>query len=231
MAKGGIMGKEYPGIREGAVAIPAMGFATDEWRARAGTLHAAHPELRLIRRDGDLCGPSGRILHACHSVEQVECAIQRGHGFCSVSWADAETLARHRVAHVRASTWAVRRPDARDWCVARSVLVNPDPARAEAMVMDPDGPCYAYYQRILPMTNHPDAETLMRACVLFGTPTTVRDRLTALSQDAPFGSLALIDHDWPDATAARISHSLFAERVMPDAKAPMRHNQGKLEYA
>lgn len=140
----------------------------------------------------------------------------QGYAPLSVSWLDSDALARHWAACVTGCTHAARRARPQDWRVARSVIVHPDPAQAEAMAKHPDSPCRAYYRDHAAIGADDAAiDALIDGCVLYGTATQVLAKLRAITDVSVwFGTLVVIDHDWPDAKSARQSLALLADALL-----------------
>lgn len=134
----------------------------------------------------------------------------------SVSWLGADALARHWAACVTGSTHAARRARPEDWRIARTVVLHPDAARAEALAKHPDSPCRAYYRAHAAIgADDAAVDAVIDGCVLYGTPAMVRERICEIVDvSVRFGTLALIDHDWPDAGVARQSMALLADMVL-----------------
>ncbi|WP_323764824.1 hypothetical protein [Marinovum sp.] len=178
------------------------------------------------RRTGPLAAPT-----AC--ADAVRAGSARGHAPFSVSWLDSDMLARHWAAHVTGCTHSGRCARAQDWRVARTVIVDPDAARAEALAKAPGSPCRDYYRKTLPAGACDTAlEALIDACVLFGSPGDVMARIAALTEvSASFGTLTLIDHAWPDAARARRSMMLFAEAMLDSHHSLTQRKVRKLELA
>ncbi len=133
----------------------------------------------------------------------------------SVSWVGADMLSRHWSAHVTGCTYAARKASPADWRVARTVLVNDNADLAEALAKAPDSPCRSYYACALgPGAESAAVDRLIDACVLYGDPASVAQKLARLRQvSADFGTLVFVDHAWADLTRARASMVLFADVV------------------
>ncbi|PJE37053.1 hypothetical protein CVM52_08845 [Pseudooceanicola lipolyticus] len=192
------------------------------------------PELVAV--DGNPRRQNGRTAGALVApaigASTVRAQSRQGHAPLSVSWLDADLLARHWAAHVTGSTHAARCARRRDWRVARTVVVDDDPLRAEATVKGPDSPCRAYYRNALPPgASDAAVAALIDACVLYGSQASVMAQLEALAQTAAFGTLVFVDHPWPDAALARRSMTLFADAVLQLHQTPTTFKIKKLELA
>lgn len=189
------------------------------------------PPLALVGDDRPCRPRTLAAPTACAKALQARSA--EGHAPFSVSWLDGDMLARHWAAHVTGSTHAGRCARASDWRVARSVIVDPDAPRAEALAKADDSPCRAYYRQILPRSADAAAvDSLIDACVLYGTAADVLARIDALTEvSARFGTLTLIDHAWPDAARARRSMMLFAEAIFNSHHSLTQRKTRKLVLA
>lgn len=195
------------------------------------------PMPKLVSVDGqtqpDHRPDPGDLVTPTDDADLVRQTATAGQMSLSASWLDVDGLARHWAAYVTGCTHAARRARPQDWRVARTVLLHSDPARAEAAAKDPDSPCRAYYRDHAPAGADDVAiDALIDDCVLYGTPQRVLERLNDMIQaSAAFGTLAMLDHDWPDPSWARQSMTLFAGAVLPTYQAQMRRKTRKLEHA
>jgi alkanesulfonate monooxygenase SsuD/methylene tetrahydromethanopterin reductase-like flavin-dependent oxidoreductase (luciferase family) len=121
--------------------------------------------------------------------------------------------------------------------VAKSIFVADDEVTAKAYATDPDGPYVGYYRslytklkkngRLELFKTHreqPDDEiTLESICdrlIIFGTPSSVADKLLAFEQEiGRFGTLLYAGKDWKDRDLGRRSMILTAEKVLPRLEA------------
>ena len=208
--------------------VPTTGAAA---RVRALPGPEAHPLLQILSGSHSVAGPQlaytdqainrglapGRTRLAAPQACEHALLEQSRSGLLpfSTSWVSTDQLSRHWAAHVTGSTYAARKSCPEDWRIARTVLVDDDAARAEAMVKSPDSPCRAYYASLLaPDADDATIETLIDACVLYGDGPSVAHQLDCIRQaTAAFGTLVLVDHAWADAARARRSMALFAEMV------------------
>ena len=96
------------------------------------------PQLVLVdgqSRDRGRPAPGPVAAPVSHAA-QARMHSARGRAPLSVSWSDTDMLARHWAAHVTGCTHAGRCARPQDWRVARTVIVDPDAARAEATLTD-----------------------------------------------------------------------------------------------
>ncbi len=179
-------------------------------------------------------GPGTDLLAApVEHVEDVRAQSFRGCAPLSVSWLDSDMLARHWAAHVTGCTHAARCARRQDWRVARTVVVDDDPARAEATAKAPGSPCRAYYRDVLaPGADDATVEALIDDCVLYGTQTMVGARLREMTEaSGTFGTLTFVDHAWADAALARRSLILFSDAVSQIHQPHTQRKLRKLELA
>lgn len=193
------------------------------------------PQLVLVdgqSRDRGRPAPGPVAAPVSHAA-QARMHSARGRAPLSVSWSDTDMLARHWAAHVTGCTHAGRCARPQDWRVARTVIVDPDAARAEATAKHADSPCRAYYRASLgENASDTEVDAQIDACVLYGTPATVLARLHEMTQvSASFGTLTFVDHDWPDVARARQSMRLFAETLLTTHQSQTQRNIRKLEFA
>lgn len=195
------------------------------------------PTPQLVAVDGEVqqdraIAPS-KLVVPVHTVQEVHAQAVLGLAPLSVSWVGTDMLARHWAAHVTGCTHVARCARSQNWRIARTVIANDDPVRAEALAKDPNSPCRAYYRARAPQGADDAAiDALIDDCVLYGTPATILDRLAHLmAATAAFGTLTLIDHDWPAPALARQSIALFAGAVLSTNQAQPRRKTRKLEHA
>lgn len=126
-----------------------------------------------------------------------------------------------------------------NWRVARNVVVAKTDEEARERVFDPQGPNYAYfdyqwnlfaavgYGPLLNDTGKPDdeltVEEVLENCVIYGSPDTVAQKLDAIREQAPFGTLLLAALDAPNETyeqQERETMRLLIDEVAPKLKDP-----------
>ncbi len=176
---------------------------------------------------------SGPLAALFEGVGAARAQSARGRAPLSVSWLDFDMLARHWAAHVTGGTHAARSARRQDWRIARTVVVDDDPARAEAIAKAPDSPCRTYYRGTLsPGADDAAVESRIDDCVFYGTQTTVLARLQEMVDVlGTFGTLTLVDHAWADAARARRSLILFTDAVSQNQRSHTQRKYRKLELA
>jgi alkanesulfonate monooxygenase SsuD/methylene tetrahydromethanopterin reductase-like flavin-dependent oxidoreductase (luciferase family) len=126
-----------------------------------------------------------------------------------------------------------RKPDSKNWRVAKSVFVATDRNTAKEYATSQKSPYRYYYQQLFsklrsagrielfkPRRDMPDEgvniETILDALVVYGTPDEVADELLAFREEVgDFGTLLYAGHDWLDRDLGRNSMILLAEKVLP----------------
>lgn len=181
-----------------------------------------HPIPHVIAVDGErqlTCGPDTlrSLAVPSETVEQIKSNVLQGHSSLSVSWLSNTQLARHWAGQVTASTHAGLRARNEDWRVARTIYICDDPAKAEAAVKSDESPCRAYYtERADAGASSAQIDALIDDCVLYGTLQSVLASLCDIAEcSGPFGTLTLVDHEWPDAQLAQRSMALLASEIAP----------------
>lgn len=176
---------------------------------------------------------TGLLAAPVEHVEDVRAQSFRGCAPLSVSWLDSDMLARHWAAHVTGCTHAARCARRQDWRVARTIVVDDDPARAEATAKAPDSPCRAYYRGTLsPHADDATVDALIDDCVLYGTQILVAARLQEMTEaSGGFGTLTFVDHAWANAALARRSLILFSDAVSQIHQPHTQRKFRKLELA
>ncbi|WP_417523669.1 hypothetical protein [Marinovum sp.] len=183
------------------------------------------PRRGAARTPGPLAAPA-----SC--PEAIRTQSRQGHLPLSACWADTDTLAQHWAAHVTGSTHGARCARRTDWRITRTVVVDDDPARAEALVKAPGSPCRTHFAAQMPGADAATLEARLDACVLFGTAAQVMAQLDALQAALDgFGTLVLADHPWADAARARRSMVLFADAVLQTHQSHTQRKLRKLELA
>lgn len=128
-------------------------------------------------------------------------------------------------------------PDSNRWRVAKSIFVADKDDVAKAYAKDPNGPYGHYYKSLMHKLvgngrsdlfkhdqtmddNEVTLDYVLDNLVIAGTVDRVVDELMALREEVgDFGTLVYAGHDWVDATLAKRSMALMAERVMPQLSA------------
>jgi alkanesulfonate monooxygenase SsuD/methylene tetrahydromethanopterin reductase-like flavin-dependent oxidoreductase (luciferase family) len=129
---------------------------------------------------------------------------------------------------------AGRRPERKDWRIARSILLTESEAEAEDYLADPDNTVRDYFRYLRenltrnnmikifkPDQSMSDEEITDDFCVesmaIVGPPKRVVERLVALLDEVgPFGGLCMAFHEWDREPLWRRSMELLATEVMPE---------------
>ena len=169
------------------------------------------------RQNARATDASHRMVKPAESPEQVKTNSAQRYASLSASWLRKSQLAEHWAAHVTGSTHAGLRARPEDWHVARTILINDNPAHAEAAIKSDDSPCRKYYSKMANLkSSDPQVDALIDECVLYGTLQSVLDALDDIvAATGPFGTLTLVDHVWPDAELAARSISSLASAIAP----------------
>lgn len=197
-------------LPENADFLRTMAEAPEKPALQVAALNGERQSPRdLVTEDNRAC-PSATLEHVSANARQRKATL-------SVSWMNKIELAQHWGAQVVGSTHAGVRARPDDWRIARTILVSNDPARAKAAVESQSSPCRAYYSKIAGSgASSKDVDELMKGCVLFGTLRTVLEELHDISAtSAPFGTLTLVDHAWPDVELADQSLAALAASLAP----------------
>jgi alkanesulfonate monooxygenase SsuD/methylene tetrahydromethanopterin reductase-like flavin-dependent oxidoreductase (luciferase family) len=145
------------------------------------------------------------------------------------------SVASHWQVHSKACAELGKVPSGENWRVSRSVVVAPSDAQAEERVFGQEGSnryFFTYIRDVLhrvgilpilkPRPEMSDEETtpeaILSECVIYGSPTTVLDKLVAFRERVgPFGTLLMTGMDWggPNAAWEREGMRLLAQEVMP----------------
>jgi alkanesulfonate monooxygenase SsuD/methylene tetrahydromethanopterin reductase-like flavin-dependent oxidoreductase (luciferase family) len=157
----------------------------------------------------------------------------RGYGLISANFVPAVNVASHWQMYREGAAEAGRDADARDWRVARSVLVTESDAEAEDYLARPDNGVRFYYRylrdQLVPVgmggifkvdPAMPDEDVtvdyLLAQTVIAGSPATVTAKLAALrEQVGPFDTLLAAFHEWDEPELWRRSMARLANDVVP----------------
>ena len=169
---------------------------------------------------------------APHSKGVTE-AAKRGWHPISANFLLPEWVASHWPKYVEGVTAINKKPDGKDWRVAKSIFVADDEKTAKEYGHGPKGPYYFYFKQLLRKLvgggrsnlfkldqNEPDAsitaDTMTPRLVIAGTVSSVVEQILAFREKVgPFGTLYYPCHDWVDPKLAKRSMQLMAEQVMP----------------
>lgn len=161
-------------------------------------------------------------------------AGERGWGILSANFIQAKWVRSHWEQFVIGCERSGRRPDRRDWRIARSIFVADSDAEAADYLAE-EGNSYAWYydfmiddMKTFKLTGvlkedpeMPDDDVTVGHCldtmVMSGSPKTVLDQLVDFVDyvGGPFGGLVLCFKEWERAAVHQRSMRLLAEVVMP----------------
>jgi alkanesulfonate monooxygenase SsuD/methylene tetrahydromethanopterin reductase-like flavin-dependent oxidoreductase (luciferase family) len=143
----------------------------------------------------------------------------------------------HWPKYVEGCERAGRKPDPKNWRIAKSVFVAESDSVAREYAMGPQSPYRFYYSQLFTKMktggrlelfktrrDQPDDEvTLDAICeklIICGTPNKVADEVLKFREETgDFGTLLYAGHDWRDRDLARQSMVLAAEKVLPAINA------------
>jgi len=174
-------------------------------------------------------------------------AAKNGWGIISANNIPSDAIGSHWQTYAKACIEAGRPPDGDNWRVARNIMVAPTDAQARDRVFAAEGSnryFYTYMREVLsrvgllsalkPRADMPDGEAtvdvITEGSVIYGSPNTVLDKLTAFrDKSGPFGSLLITGLDWsgPNAAWERESMRLLAQEVMPKFRQHADRDSGK----
>ncbi|HEY2135182.1 MAG TPA: LLM class flavin-dependent oxidoreductase, partial [Xanthobacteraceae bacterium] len=180
-------------------------------------------------------GPPISISIASPNSGSARTAAQHGWGMVSANLVPTYSVASHWQIYAKTCAELGRIPRGENWRVGRNILIAPtDDAAEERLLAEKSSNRYffTYLREVLgrvgqlvvlkPRPDMPDAEAtveaITRACVLYGSPRTVLDKLVAFrEQVGPFGSLLMTGLDWAGANEAweRETMQIMARDVMP----------------
>nr|WP_315593625.1 LLM class flavin-dependent oxidoreductase [uncultured Cupriavidus sp.] len=171
--------------------------------------------------------------------DSVKVAAARGFGAMSANFCPEYVIASHWKKYTEGCELAGRAPNGDQWRVARNLVIAESDAEALDRVMDPKGSSYYYFEymwRVLKAVNYtavmkddpkqPDdevtVEQLINSMVIYGSSTTVLDKLIAFRErTGPFGGLLMASMDgsgknraWEWETMRRL-----AQEVMPGLRS------------
>jgi alkanesulfonate monooxygenase SsuD/methylene tetrahydromethanopterin reductase-like flavin-dependent oxidoreductase (luciferase family) len=169
-------------------------------------------------------------------------AAQKGWGMISSNISPTYSVASHWKVYREACEAMGKPADGNTWRVGRNIMVAPSDAEAEERVFGEKASNHYFFNymrsalgragilRILkPDPDMSDEaatpEIIARDCVIWGSPKTVLEKLTALRQRVgPFGTLLMTGIDWggPNEAWERESMRLLAQEVMPRLASSLR---------
>ena len=177
---------------------------------------------------------------APHSRGVTE-AAKRGWTPISANFLLPEWVASHWPRYMEGCLAVNKKPDAKDWRVAKSIFVADDEKLAERYGRSAEGPYHFYFKQLVRKLvgfggrsnlfkldqNQPDSEItpdyVTSKLVIAGTVNSVVDQILAFREKTgDFGTLLYPCHDWLEPALGRRSMQLMAEQVMPRLNAALR---------
>jgi alkanesulfonate monooxygenase SsuD/methylene tetrahydromethanopterin reductase-like flavin-dependent oxidoreductase (luciferase family) len=177
---------------------------------------------------------------APHSKGVTE-AAKRGWTPISANFLLPEWVASHWPKYQEGCVAINKKPDGKDWRVAKSIFVADDEKTAKEYGHGAKGPYHFYFKQLIRKLvgaggranlfkldqSEPDAsitaDTMTPKLVIAGTVNSVVEQILAFRQKTgPFGTLYYPCHDWVDPKLAKRSMELMAEQVMPKVNAALK---------
>jgi len=177
---------------------------------------------------------------APHSKGVTE-AAKRGWHPISANFLLPEWVASHWPKYQEGCLAINKKPDGKDWRVAKSIFVADDEKTAKEYGHGPKGPYHFYFKQLIRKLvgaggrgnlfkldqSEPDAsitaDTMTPKLVIAGTVNSVVDQILAFREKTgPFGTLYYPCHDWVDPALAKKSMQLMAEQVMPKVNKALK---------
>ncbi len=175
------------------------------------------------------------ISLASPNSSSAKTAAEKGWGMISANIIPPYSVASHWKVYSAACAAAGKPARGDDWRVARNIMVATSDAEAEDRVFGQDGAntyFYTYMREVLnsvgqlillkPRPDMPDqeasVEAITKACVIYGSPRTVLDKLVSFRDDVgPFGGLLMTGLDWGGSNRDWECQSmrLLAGEIMP----------------
>jgi len=184
--------------------------------------------------------PSVVTAVAPHSKGVTE-AAKRGWTPISANFLLPEWVASHWPKYQEGCISINKKPDGRDWRVAKSIFVADDEKTAREYGHSAKGPYHFYFKQLIRKLvgaggrgnlfkldqNEPDAsitaDTMTPKLVIAGTVNSVVEQILAFrAKVGPFGTLYYPCHDWVDPALAKRSMQLMAEQVMPKVNQALK---------
>lgn len=180
-------------------------------------------------------GPPISISLASPNSASAALAAERGWGMISANIIPTYSVATHWKVHAEACAKFGQRATGEHWRVSRNICVAPTDAEAKERVFGPQGSnhyFFSYMRTVLgrvgllsilkpepAMTDDAaTVEAITEGCVIYGSPSTVLDKLVAFRERVgPFGALLMTGLDWagPNEAWERQSMQLLAAEVLP----------------
>ena len=177
---------------------------------------------------------------APHSKGVTE-AAKRGWHPISANFLLPEWVASHWPKYQEGCLAINKKPDGKDWRVAKSIFVADDEKTAKEYGHGPKGPYHFYFKQLIRKLvgaggrgnlfkldqSEPDAsitaDTMTPKLVIAGSVNSVVDQILAFREKTgPFGTLYYPCHDWVDPALAKKSMQLMAEQVMPKVNKALK---------
>ena len=177
---------------------------------------------------------------APHSRGVTE-AAKRGWTPISANFLLPEWVASHWPRYVEGCVSINKKPEAKDWRVAKSIFVADDEKLAERYGRSAEGPYHFYFKQLVRKLvgfggrsnlfkldqSQPDSEItadyVTEKLVIAGSVNSVVDQILAFREKVgDFGTLLYPCHDWMDPALGRRSMQLMAEQVMPQVNAALK---------
>ena len=177
---------------------------------------------------------------APHSKGVTE-AAKRGWTPISANFLLPEWVASHWPKYQEGCISINKRPDGRDWRVAKSIFVADDEKTAREYGHSAKGPYHFYFKQLIRKLvgaggrgnlfkldqNEPDAsitaDSMTPKLVIAGTVNSVVEQILAFREKVgPFGTLYYPCHDWVDPALGKRSMQLMAEQVMPKVNQALK---------
>jgi alkanesulfonate monooxygenase SsuD/methylene tetrahydromethanopterin reductase-like flavin-dependent oxidoreductase (luciferase family) len=168
-------------------------------------------------------------------------AAKRGWNPISANFLLPEWVASHWPRYVEGVQAVGKKPDGKDWRVAKSIFVADDDQTAKRYGHTSEGPYHFYFKQLIRKLvgagnrgnlfkldqSEPDssitADTMTPKLVIAGTVNSVVEQILAFREKVgPFGTLYYPCHDWVDPKLAKRSMELMAEQVMPRVNAALK---------
>jgi alkanesulfonate monooxygenase SsuD/methylene tetrahydromethanopterin reductase-like flavin-dependent oxidoreductase (luciferase family) len=180
-------------------------------------------------------GPPISISLASPHSSTARTAALNDWGILSANIIPTYSVASHWAVYSKARAEAGKRASGENWRVVRNVMVAPTDAQAHDRVFGEAASnryLFDYVRTVLDrvgllsvMKPRPDmsdqeatVEAIIEGCTLYGSPTTMLDKLVAFREEVgPFDTLLMTGVDWlgPNEAWERQSMQLMAEDVMP----------------
>lgn len=162
-------------------------------------------------------------------------AVKMGWKPITANFAPESTVINHWGKYVEGCEAVGKKPDGKDWSVARNILIADSDAQAEDWLLDPKGSDFYYFDylwEVLKVANYTavikpiptmedkdvTVESIVKASVIYGSRKTVIDKIMSLRErSGPFGTLlkAAMDGSGANRDRERLTMRRLAEDVLP----------------